>query len=139
MLSGILIFSLMVCASLALTCGGNCPSNNCPKCICPQAVDDVSISAWCAKYTGWSQSCCECIAKHESGGNAHAENHNSNGSYDIGLWQINDSNWGSGSCPGGAPCTPQPNLECAIQVHKWGSNTWRLWSTCGACGCCGRS
>ena len=32
---------------------------------------------------------------HESGGNAHAANHNSNGSYDVGLWQINSVNWGS--------------------------------------------
>jgi len=33
----------------------------------------------------------------ESGGNAHAANQNSGGSYDVGLWQINDYNWVS--CP----------------------------------------
>jgi hypothetical protein len=31
----------------------------------------VDIAAWCSKYTGWDQSCCKCIAAHESGGNAH--------------------------------------------------------------------
>jgi hypothetical protein len=25
----------------------------------------------------------------------------------------------------------------AIDVYKWGGNTWKLWSTCGACGACG--
>jgi hypothetical protein len=30
---------------------------------------------------------------HESGGNGHAVNQNSGGSYDVGLWQINDYNW----------------------------------------------
>ena len=29
----------------------------------------------------------------ESGGNAHAVNQNTGGSYDVGLWQINDFNW----------------------------------------------
>lgn len=33
---------------------------------------------------------------HESSGNAHAANYNDwNGSYDIGLWQINAINWDS--------------------------------------------
>jgi hypothetical protein len=30
---------------------------------------------------------------HESSGNANAMNENSDGSYDVGLWQINDYNW----------------------------------------------
>jgi len=29
----------------------------------------------------------------ESGANAHAVNQNTGGSYDVGLWQINDFNW----------------------------------------------
>jgi Lysozyme like domain len=73
--------------------------------------------------------------KHESDGNAHALNYNSNGSYDVGLWQINDSNWKS--CSGGkAPCTPSANLACAKDVFRWGGNTWKFWSTCSVCGCC---
>ena len=69
---------------------------------------------------------------HESGGNENAANENSNGSFDIGLWQINSMNWDS--CSGGkAPCDPNTNLECAIKVYQWGGNTWKLWSTCTVC------
>jgi len=91
-----------------------------------------------ARYTDWSQACCECIAKHESGGNAHAENYNSNGSYDIGLYQVNNINWAQCSA-GKAPCDPVVNVECAHKVWEWGAKTWKLWSTCGACGCCGKA
>lgn len=71
----------------------------------------------------------------ESGGNANAVNQNSGGSYDVGLWQINDMNWAS--CSGGAaPCDPSKNLECAKKVFGWGGNTWKYWSTCSACGVC---
>lgn len=34
------------------------------------------------------------ILRLESGGDANAANYNSNGSFDVGLWQINDVNWG---------------------------------------------
>lgn len=37
----------------------------------------------------------QCIMQHESGGNANAANENTNGSFDIGLWQINSVNWAS--------------------------------------------
>jgi len=47
-----------------------------------------SISEWCAKHD-WDKKACECIVSHESGGNAHAINENSNGSFDVGLWQVN--------------------------------------------------
>ncbi len=56
--------------------------------------------------------------KAESGGNANAVNQNSGGSYDVGLWQINDMNWAS--CSGGsAPCDPNTNLACAKKVYQW--------------------
>eukprot|EP01125_Pyxidicula_operculata_P015599 TRINITY_DN531_c0_g1_i1.p1 TRINITY_DN531_c0_g1~~TRINITY_DN531_c0_g1_i1.p1 ORF type:complete len:142 (-),score=16.35 TRINITY_DN531_c0_g1_i1:418-843(-) len=134
----VLLLSLISIVLSQNTCGGNCPSGDCPagECYCGEAQNPVDVSSMCSQYSGWSQECCNCIANAESGGNANAENYNSNGSYDIGLWQINDSNWGSGSCPSGAPCDPNANLQCAIQVWKWGGNTWRLWSTCGQCGCC---
>lgn len=95
-----------------------------------------SISTWCSKYSGWSQSSCQCIMQHESGGNANAVNQNGNGgSYDVGLWQINDMNWAS--CSGGAaPCDPSKNLACAEKVFAWGGNTWKLWATCSTCGVC---
>ena len=51
--------------------------------------------------------------KAESGANANANavGQNTDGSYDVGLWQINDFNWAS--CSGGsAPCSPDTNLAC---------------------------
>jgi len=117
------------------TCGGNCPSNDCVSCNCGYSPNPVTIAQYCANYGGWSQACCQCIANAESGGNANAENYNSNDSTDIGLFQINSVNWNA--CSGGAaPCDPSQNTQCAVQVWKWGGNTWRLWSTCGQCGCC---
>ena len=72
--------------------------------------------------------------KNESGGNANALNYNTNGSYDVGLWQINQMHWGQ--CNGGsAPCDPTKNFNCAINVYKWGGNTFKLWSAGLGCGC----
>jgi hypothetical protein len=49
--------------------------------------------------------------KYESGNNANAMNQNTDGTFDVGLWQINQYNWGS--CSGGsAPCSASANLEC---------------------------
>lgn len=96
----------------------------------------TDINSACSRYSGWSQSCCQCIVKHESGGNYHACNLNTGGSTDVGLWQVNSMNWNS--CHGGTPpCDVDSNLSCAIKVFNWGGNTWKLWSTCGMCGCCG--
>lgn len=74
----------------------------------------------------------------ESGGNANAVNQNgAGGSYDVGLWQINDMNWASCSgnsnwylsiCSlsfmlnciiegGAAPCDPSKNLECGKYIN----------------------
>ena len=114
-------------------CGGDCPGG-CSSCPCGESSKQESISSWCAKGS-WNKANCECIMKHESGGNAHAVNQNAGGSYDVGLWQINDQNWSSCS-GGGAPCDPSTNLACAKKVYAWGGNTWKLWSTCSICGCC---
>mmetsp|Transcript_2396 Transcript_2396/g.4378 ORF Transcript_2396/g.4378 Transcript_2396/m.4378 type:complete len:147 (+) Transcript_2396:66-506(+) len=115
-------------------CGGNCPGG-CSSCPCGTKKSSQSASSWCSKYSGWKQSSCECIMNHESNANANAANENSNGSFDVGLWQINDMNWAS--CSGGkAPCSPSDNLNCAKKVFGWGGNTWSLWSTCGKCGVC---
>ena len=132
------VLALGLAVVLGNTCGGNCPSGKCNDCKCGTAADRVNVAAECAKYSGWSQSCCQCIASHESGGNAHAQLHNTNGSDDVGLWQINSSNWAS--CSGGhAPCDVPTNLACARKVWEWGNKSWKFWSTCGACGCCGRA
>ena len=127
------LLSLLCVSILTDTCGGNCPSSKCPTCVCGLNKSPQDISAMCSKYT-WSQSCCQCIVAHESGGNAHALNYNANGSYDVGLWQINNVDWGQCS-EGKAPCDPQANLNCAVKVYQWGGNTWKLWSTHTACGC----
>eukprot|EP01113_Clastostelium_recurvatum_P037146 TRINITY_DN53_c1_g1_i1.p1 TRINITY_DN53_c1_g1~~TRINITY_DN53_c1_g1_i1.p1 ORF type:complete len:153 (+),score=29.53 TRINITY_DN53_c1_g1_i1:22-480(+) len=117
------------------TCGGNCPSNDCPGCPCGTTRSVQDPVAMCAKYSGWNQACCQCIVRHESGGNANAANYNSNASYDVGVWQVNTVNWNS--CSGGrAPCDIETNLQCAIKVWQWGGNSFKLWSTCGGCGCC---
>jgi len=129
-----LIIALFAVSSLAGTCGVNCPGGKCPSCPCGNTPNPQSASAWCSKYSSWNQSCCQCIIKHESGGNANAMNYNTNGSFDVGLWQINQVNWGS--CSGGkAPCDPNTNLNCAIKVWQWGGNSFRLWSTAKGCGC----
>eukprot|EP01039_Chlorochromonas_danica_P001183 gene1183-1292_t len=116
------------------TCSGNCPGG-CASCPCGSSSNYQDVASWCAKYSGWNQANCQCIMRAESGGNANAVNQNSGGSYDVGLWQINDMNWASCS-GGGAPCDPSTNLNCARMVYQWGGNTWKLWSTCSKCGCC---
>jgi hypothetical protein len=100
-------------------CGGNCPGG-CSSCPCGTNTNYQDIASWCAQHS-WNQVCtlnlrdksyipyrplinipyracvaqanCQCIMSHESGGNANAVNQNSGGSYDVGLWQINDYNW----------------------------------------------
>ena len=121
------------------TCGGNCPGGNCPSCPCGSTKNVLDLTSWCAKYS-WNQANCKCIMSHESGGNANAVGYNAGQSssylWDVGLWQVNSYNWNA--CSGGsAPCDANKNLQCAIDVYKWGGNTWKLWSTCGACGACG--
>jgi len=84
------IFLVLLLATLVFadSCGGNCPSGKCPTCNCGTTKSVQDINTWCAKYS-WNQACCRCVVSHESGGNAHALNYNTNGSTDVGLWQIN--------------------------------------------------
>ena len=127
----ILLFSIQ---ALADRCGGNCPSGNCPNCPCGTAPQAQDANYWCSQFGGWNQACCRCIISHESGGNANAANHNTNGSFDVGIFQINDFNWNA--CNGGrAPCDPNANLKCAIKVWQWGGNSFKYWSTARGCGC----
>ena len=113
-----LIVFLFAFISLVLSdnCGGNCPSGKCPICFCGDAKNMQDITSWCAKYTKWEQKCCQCIVSTESGGNAHALSYNPNGSYDAGLFQINNINWGS-CTTGKAPCDPNINLNRAIKLY----------------------
>jgi len=108
----------------------------CSDCGAPKFVS--SIDSWCSQYSGWSAACCKCIVQNESGGDSNNCGVNSNGSHDVGLWQINTMNWPSCSA-GKAPCDPNTNLGCAKKIFGWGGNTWKLWSTCSKCGCCSRA
>ena len=122
---------------MAGTCGGNCPGGRCTTCPCGTSKNIVNAGSYCNQGS-WSQTCCKCITSRESGANANALNYNTNKSFDVGLFQINDFNWGS--CSGGrAPCNPSTNLSCAKKVYAWGGNTWKNWSTCGGCGCCSKA
>ena len=58
----------------------------------PPSLTTQDIQQACAQGS-WDQTCCQCIVSHESGGNANAMNYNDNGSFDVGVWQINDVNW----------------------------------------------
>lgn len=132
-LTTLLILSVICILAMSDSCGGNCPSGKCPTCFCSTNKSMQDIAYWCDQYS-WDKKCCQCIVSHESGGNAHAINYNTNGSTDVGLWQINNINWGQCS-EGKAPCDPKVNLNCAIEIYKWGGNTFKLWSTHAACGC----
>ena len=70
------------------------------------------------------------IAMAESGGNSDAIGHNSNGSVDQGLWQINSSN--------GALSTTDinGNARAAVQMSNNGTN-WKPWCTAYSDGACG--
>ena len=129
----IITIATLFVISYASNCGGNCPGG-CDECVCGIQKSNVDIREWCSKYD-WNRENCECIMVHESEGNANAVNQNYDGSYDVGLWQIDSFNWEA--CNGGtAPCDPTENLNCAIDIYKWGGNTWKLWATCGMCNAC---
>ena len=133
-------------------CGGNCGTRGgCPSCPCGTQRSKQDITTWCKKGQelttekgkgGWSMGCCECIMRAESGGNANAVGYNKatktkKETYDAGLWQINSENW---ACSGGkAPCDPQANLKCAVQLWKenrtWGGKLGNLWATAKDCNC----
>ena len=117
----------------ASNCGGNCPGG-CNSCPCGMTKSYLDIKEWCSKYH-WNQENCQCIMIHESEGNANAVNQNVDGTYDVGLWQIDSVNWKA--CDRGkTPCDPTENLNCAIDIYGWGGNTWSLWATCGMCNAC---
>ena len=89
MINQILIACLFFHLLLADTCGGaNCPTGKCPTCYCGRTPAPADVSHWCQQHS-WNQTCCQCIVRMESGGNANAMNYNHNGTTYVGLWQIN--------------------------------------------------
>ena len=110
------------------TCGSNCgTSKNCPSCPCGSIPSKVDPKEWCKKFNQWNQGCCICIVTQESHGNTNAMNWNKprtlngkivkNGTFDVGLWQINQINFGSCN-KGKIPCDVTENLNCAAAVWK---------------------
>jgi hypothetical protein len=68
-----------------------------------------------------------CIAKYESSFYEKAEHHNTNGSTDYGLFQINSVNLGSHGCAasGSAAYDPTTNAHCAKVIYgEQGANAW---------------
>ena len=126
------ILTLLATAIYADKCGGNCPGGNCPSCPCGTTALKADVDAACRKHS-WSQTCCKCIVGKESGGNAHAMGYNTNGTFDVGLFQINKVNWSCNS--GNAPCDVDSSIKCAIKVYDGAGGKWRPWSTAHACGC----
>lgn len=66
------------------------------------------------------------IALAESGGDPAATNHNTNGSYDYGLWQINTVH--GGLLNQGDKFNPLDNAKMALTVYKGAGNKWTPWS-----------
>ena len=68
-----------------------------------------------------------CTAKYESDFYEKAENHNSNGTTDYGLFQINSIHLHDAACPHDAAALYDPvaNTKCALGVYKsQGINAW---------------
>jgi len=109
-------------------CSENCPLGGC-DCLCGSTKNILSpaeVAAVCSQFS-WNQANCECIISHESAGNANAVH--LDGTYDVGLFQINEWHWTN------PPCDEQSNAAYAFSVYSH-DNTWRQWSACSACGCC---
>jgi hypothetical protein len=68
-----------------------------------------------------------CTIKYESSFYERASNHNNNGSYDYGLFQVNSLHIGSAGCPSSASglYDAATNTECAYRIFKsQGNNAW---------------
>lgn len=93
-------------------------------------VDDATIFAL-AVDAGWGDShsaqIATAIALAESGGNASATNHNTNGSTDYGLWQINSIH--TDVLSSGQWSDPAANAKMAHTVYAQAGNSFTPWVT----------
>jgi len=79
--------------------------------------------------SGWLGNQALCIAKAESGLRANATHLNSNGTWDVGLMQLNDVHGYSWN----QRLDPDFNLEAAYKIRmSWGN--WSAWSSRHKCG-----
>jgi hypothetical protein len=72
-------------------CGGNCLNNNCDVCIYGDKTNYADMNIICNQLL-WSSSCCQCIVRILSKGNANAVVMSDN-KVKVGLFQINSYNW----------------------------------------------
>lgn len=99
--------------------------------ISPQQIAQYAYNAG---FRGNSLTMAIAIALAESGGNTTATNHNSNGSTDYGLWQINSSHTQYNATL--LLANPQYNANAAWALSSQGSN-WRPWCTAYSDAACG--
>lgn len=97
-------------------------------------ASQIASYAYSAGFRGNALTMAIAIALAESGGNTTATNHNTNGSTDYGLWQINSSH--SQYNPTLLLSNPAYNAQAAFQLSSNGSN-WRPWCTAYSDGACG--
>eukprot|EP00826_Nyctotherus_ovalis_P050324 TRINITY_DN6154_c0_g1_i11.p1 TRINITY_DN6154_c0_g1~~TRINITY_DN6154_c0_g1_i11.p1 ORF type:complete len:153 (+),score=17.50 TRINITY_DN6154_c0_g1_i11:143-601(+) len=128
------ILCLLIANVLANKCGGNCLTGTCPSCPCGTVRTRVDVGEVCRRYS-WNFKCCVCVVRTQSSGNASAQHFNHNGSFDVGLFQINEINWASCN-DGRPPCDINSNLNCAITIYKRAHNRWNPWAAAAKkCGC----
>jgi len=78
-------------------------------------------------FSGWDQGQCQCIIENECNGGVHCANSNTDGSIDVGVFQINSIHWSS------PPCDVATNLNDAISIWQSGPNSFYWWATCPKC------
>lgn len=86
--------------------------------------------AWIALNGGWKgedAAMAVAIMKAESGGNPGASNHNTNGTMDKGLWQINDVH--NSKLPGEDRYDPAVSTRLARMIYEESGNNFSAWST----------
>lgn len=89
------------------------------------SADQIAGYAKGAGFTGPDVSIATAVALAESGGRTDATNHNTNGSTDFGVWQINSVH--AALLAGRNWQDPAQNAQMAYAV--WKGSGWRAWST----------
>lgn len=114
-------------------CGGNCMSDSCDVCICGEKQTPANLSSVCGQ-SYWSDSCCQCVVRLVSRGNANAVVMSDN-RVRVGLFQISSFEWVTCNA-GRPPCDPLNNLACAAQIYKRDGSWKKYWGDAASkCGC----
>lgn len=90
----------------------------------------IAESAYRAGFRDTNLTLAVAVAMAESGGDPRATNRNTNGSTDLGLWQINDRVW-DGLLKTGAWTDPDANARMAYAIWSQESDSrkWKDWVT----------